>query len=91
MSPLSDKVLIQKSIKKGERVIPLNNKSRPIAIAMEAFYEGDFGIVDANVTYTVTVNSILVFLPGLKKVKKNRRIKNKKYGRKNRRSSSKKD
>ena len=96
MERSTDKLLIQKYVKKGEHIIPLNNRNRPIAIAMENFDEGDCGIIDLNITYPISFNSQLIILPGLKKIHnikkihKKRKCEKKIYGKK-RRSSSKKN
>ena len=63
------KLLAQKRIKKGDRVITLKKKGYPIAVAVEDFIEGDVGIIDFDFSYPVKYKSNLLMLPGLKKVK----------------------
>ena len=93
MQPPSDKLLIQKYIKKGDRIIPFDKKGFPIAVAMEDFDAGDLGVIDRNVTYPIKYNYKLVMLPGLKKIRNVKIIKRRRRGKKNvrRRSSSKKN
>ena len=63
----SDKILIQKSIKIGERIVPRKNANVPVAVATMNFKKDDVGICDYSVVYPVFVNNMFLLLPGLKK------------------------
>ena len=75
MNKYTDKMLIQKNIKKGERVIPLNNRGIPVAVAMEDFDCNDIGMLNLDITYPINHNREILLLPGLKKIKNDKIIK----------------
>ena len=63
----TDKLLIKKEIRKGERIIPKDNRSVTVAVAMVDFKEGDIGIFDYDIAYPIKYKDELLMVPGLKK------------------------
>ena len=61
----SDKLLIQKKVSAGQRILPRNNLGVPSAVAMNDFSKGDIGILNYDTIYPVVFKERLLLLPGL--------------------------